>query len=255
MRIGFIGAGSMASALARGLGEPALVYAPSPDRANALAEEVRGEVAESSAALAGAADLVILCHKPAQLDEVAAEIDGTARAVASVVAATPIARLEAAYPDTPVYRFMPSIPVEVGRGLLCYAPGTLADEGPRDEVLALFGRCGTVLPLDDALLEPAMALMSCGPAFLALVVDALADAGARHGLAPQEARRMVVETMAGTAAWLDANGLAADELRRRVATPGGLTERGLETLERNGLRHSFDAAVDLMVEASTTPAR
>ncbi len=66
---------------------------------------------------------------------------------------------------------------------------------------------------------------------------------------------MVVETMAGTAAWLDANGLAADELRRRVATPGGLTERGLETLERNGLRHSFDAAVDLMVEASTTPAR
>lgn len=251
MRIGFIGAGSMASALARGLGEPALVYDPDADRAHGLAEELRGEVAESNAALARASDLVVLCHKPAQLDEVAAEVADHTRAVASIVAATPVARLEAAYPDTPVYRFIPSIPVEVGRGLLCYAPGTLADDGPRDEVLALFGRSGTVLPLDDSLFEPAMALMSCGPAFLALVVEALADAGTRHGLDAQDARRMVVETMAGTAAWLDANGLAADELRRRVATPGGLTERGLETLESTGLRRSFDAAVDLVVEAST----
>lgn len=251
MRIGFIGAGSMASALARGLGEPAIVYDPNADRAHALAEELRGEVADSNGALARAVDLVVLCHKPAQLDEVAAEVAGEARAIASIVAATAIARLEASYPDTPVYRFIPSIPVEVGRGLLCYAPGTLAGDGPRDEVLALFGRSGTVLPLDDALFEPAMALMSCGPAFLALVVDALADAGARHGLELHDARRMVVETMAGSAAWLDANGLAADELRRRVATPGGLTERGLEALERNGLRHSFDAAVDLVVQAST----
>ncbi len=252
MRIGFIGAGSMASALARGLGEPALVYDPDVDRSNGLAEELGGQVADSNAALAAAADLVVLCHKPAQLEQVAAEVAGTARAVASIVASTPVARLEAAYPDTPVYRFIPSIPVEVGRGLLCYAPGTLADEGPRDEVLALFGRGGAVLAIDDALIEPAMALMSCGPAFLALVVDALADAGARHGLAPAQARRMVVETMAGTAAWLDANGLAPDELRRRVATPGGLTEQGLQTLERTGLRGSFDAAVDLVVEASTT---
>jgi pyrroline-5-carboxylate reductase len=250
MKIGFIGAGSMASALARGLGEPALVYDPDADRAHGLAEELRGEVAKSNAALARAADLVVLCHKPAQLDEVAAEIAGEASAIASIVAATPVARLETAYPDTPIYRFIPSIPVEVGRGLLCYAPGTLAGDGPRDEVLALFGRSGTVLPIDDALFEPAMALMSCGPAFLALVVEALTDAGVRHGLEPRDARRMVVETMAGSAAWLDANGLAADELRRRVATPGGLTERGLETLERTGLRGSFDAAVDLVVEAS-----
>jgi len=106
-----------------------------------------------------------------------------------------------------------------------------------------------VIPLEERLIEPAMALMSCGPAFLALVVDALADAGARHGLEPGQARRLVVETMAGTAAYLDANGLNAADLRRRVATPGGLTEKGLGVLEETGLRRSFDAAVDLVVEA------
>ena len=251
MRIGFIGAGSMASALARGLGEPALVYDVQPERAEALASELGGTVAASNAELAEQADIVILAHKPAQLEEVAREVDGRARAVASIVAATPLAQLEAAYPGVPVYRFIPNIPVEVGRGVFCYAPGTHAAEGPQEELLRLFSRCGVVIPLDEPLIEPAMALMSCGPAFVALVVEAMADAGARHGLERQQAARLVVETMAGTAAYLDANELDAAELRRRVATPGGLTEKGLGVLEETGLRRSFDAAVDLVVEASS----
>ena len=251
MRIGFIGAGSMASALARGLGEPALIYDVQPERAEALASELGGSVAGSNADLAEQADMVILAHKPAQLGEVAREVDGRARAVASIVAATRIAQLEAAYPGVPVYRFIPNIPVEVGRGVFCYAPGTHAAEGPQEELLRLFSRCGVVVPLDEPLIEPAMALMSCGPAFVALVAEAMADAGARHGLERQQAARLVVETMAGTAAYLDANDLDAAELRRRVATPGGLTEKGLGVLEETGLLSSFDAAVDLVVEASS----
>jgi pyrroline-5-carboxylate reductase len=251
MRIGFIGAGSMASALARGLGEPALIHDVQGDRAQSLASELGGVAAASNAELAEQADIVILAHKPAQLEEVARQVGGRAKAVASIVAATPVAQLEAAYPDVPVYRFIPNIPVEVGRGVFCYAAGTRAAEGPEDELLRLFGRCGVVVPLDEPLIEPAMALMSCGPAFVALVVEALADAGARHGLEPRQAARLVVETMAGTAAYLDRNDLDAGELQRRVATPGGLTERGLEVLEDRGLRRSFDAAVDLVVEAAS----
>jgi pyrroline-5-carboxylate reductase len=250
MRIGFIGAGSMASALARGLGEPALVYDVQRDRAESLAGELRGSVAASNAELAEQVDVVILCHKPAQLEAVSQEVGGKARAVASIVAATPVARLEAAYPNVPVYRFIPNIPVEVGRGVFCYSPGSRAADGPEEELLRLFSGAGVVIPLDEPLIEPAMALMSCGPAFLASVVEALADAGARHGLEPPQARRLVVETMAGSAAYLDANGLDPAELRRRVATPGGLTEKGLEVLERTGLRSSFDGAVDLVVEQS-----
>ena len=250
MRIGFIGAGSMASALARGLGEPALVSDPQADRATALAAELGGEVAASNRDLAERSDLVILCHKPAQLEEVAGQVGGAARAVASIVAATRIAQLESAYPDTPVYRFIPNIPAEVRRGVLCYTPGTRAADGPEDEVLALFGRSGEVVPLDEPLIEPAMAVMSCGPAFLALAAEALADAGARHGLEPLEARRLVVGTMGGSAAYLAENEFDTAALCRRVATPGGLTEKGLRVLEDEGLRRSFDAAVDLVVEAS-----
>lgn len=250
MRIGFIGAGSMASALARGLGEPALISDVQSERAQALAEELGGTVAASNAELAEGVDLVILCHKPPQLAEVAQEVAGKAKAVASIVAATRVAQLEEAYPGIPVYRFIPSIPVEVGRGVFCYAPGTRAAEGPEEELLRLFSRSGVVVPLDEPLIEPAMAIMSCGPAFLALVVEALSDAGARHGLEPRQATRLVVETMAGTAAYLDANDLDAAQLQRRVATPGGLTEKGLHVLEDRGLRDSFGAAVDLVVEAT-----
>jgi pyrroline-5-carboxylate reductase len=251
MKIGFLGAGSMATALARGLGEPALVYDVQADRAAALAEAVRGEAVESADELARRVDVVVLAHKPAHLEEAAEGVAGTAKAVASMVAATPLSRLEAVYPDTPVYRFIPNIPVEIGRGVFCYVPGTLADAGPHDELVRLLGHAGAVIRLDDeAQLEPAMALMSCGPAFLALVAEALGDAGARHGLDPDQALRLVVETMAGSAAYLDANGLDAEELRARVATPGGLTEKGLRTLEERGLRDAFDGAVDLVVEAS-----
>jgi len=254
MKIGLIGAGSMASALARGLGEPAVIFDVARERAEALAAEVGGEVAASNAELARAVDLVVLCHKPAQLEQVAEQVAGEARAVASIVAATRIARIEDAYPGAPVYRFIPNIPVEVGRGVLCYAPGSRAAEGPEQEVLRLFGRCGTVIALEESLIEPAMALMSCGPAFVALVVEAMAGAGARHGLEQEQATRLMVETLAGTAAYLDANGLDAGELRRRVATPGGVTEQGLDALERAGLRESLAAAVDLVV-AATEPER
>ena len=164
------------------------------------------------------------------------------------LAATPTSRIEAVYPGVPVYRFIPNIPAEVRRGVLCYAPGSLASEGPEDELLELFGRAGAVIPLDEELIEPAMAIMSCGPAFMSLVAEAFADAGAAHGLAQEDARRLTVETMAGTAAWLSAHDL--DDLRARVATPGGATERGLLTLESEGLRDVCRAAVDAVVEGT-----
>ena len=246
MKIGLIGAGSMASALARGWSQPVLVADAVPERAQALAAEVGGTALRSGAEVADQADLVVLCHKPPQLAEVAAEA-GTAAVVASVLAGVRIADLEAAYPNAAVYRFIPNIPVEVGAGVLCYSPGTRASEGPEAEVRALFGRLGTVIELDEPLVEPAMALMSCGPAFLAQMAEDLIAAGASHGLEREAAAHMVVETMGGTAAWLRAHDHDAAALRLRVATPGGLTEKGLEVLEREGLH----AAVDTVVEGAT----
>lgn len=232
------------------MAEPALVYDPDSDRAQRLADDIGGAVASSNADLAERCDLVVLSHKPAQLDEVADQMDGAADALASIVAAVSIDRLETAYPGVPIYRLIPNIPAEVGRGVFGYSPGSHAAEGPHEELMQLLGRCGTVMELDEPLLEPAMAIMSCGPAFMAVVVEALADAGARHGLDKRQATRLVVETMAGSAAYLDANDLDPAELRDRVATPGGMTEKGVALLEERGFPDALHAAVDLVVEAT-----
>ncbi len=243
MKLGLIGAGNMASALARGMDEPVLVSDVDPAKARRLAEATGGEAAASNAEVAERADVVLLCHKPKQLDEVAAEVAPKAKAIASVLAGVKLAQLEAAYPDRPVLRLMPNLPVEHSAGVICHA-----GHG-EPELLELLARAGVVVPLEEAQLEPAMAVMSCGPAFLALVAESLATAGAGQGLEADQARRMVVETMAGTATWLRAHGDDTADLRERVATPGGLTEQGLKTLEREGLPGALTAAVDEIVEA------
>jgi pyrroline-5-carboxylate reductase len=251
VKLGFIGAGNMASALARGIGEPPLVADVEESKAQALAKELGGEAVATNAELAERADAIVLCHKPKQLDEVAEQVGGHARIVISILAATPIAELERAYPGVPVYRFIPNIPAEVRQGVLCYVPGTRAKDGPEQEVLALLGRAGAIIPLDsEPLIEPAMALMSCGPAFMALVAESFAGAGAAHGLAPDEAMRMTVETMAGTAAYLREHAYDTGAVKLRVATPGGATERGLIALEEHGLADVCRAAVDAVVEAT-----
>lgn len=247
MRIGLIGAGNMAGALARGWGEPVILFDPDEARAAELAAETGGEVVASNAELAERVDALVLCHKPAQLAAVAAETAGRAKAVISILGGTPLADVERAYPAVPAYRFMPNIPAEVQRGVFCYAPGSRAAEGPEPEILELFGRLGTVIPLDEGLMDAATALMGCGPAFFALAVEALVDAGVRHGLQPMDATRMAVETMAGTAAVLSEQGLEPAVLRRRVTSPGGSTARGLAELERGGLRAAFAAAVSAVV--------
>jgi pyrroline-5-carboxylate reductase len=251
VKLGLIGAGNMASALARGIGEPALVHDIDGPKAEALAGELGGEAVADATEVAERADVVVLCHKPQHLEEVARGISARPRAIASILAATTTAQIEAAYPDTPVYRFIPNIPAEVRRGMLCYVPGSLASRGPEAEVLDLFSRAGTVLRLDrEPLIEPAMALMSCGPAFMALIAESFADAGAEHGLAPDDAMQMVVETMSGTAAYLADHAYDTGALKARVATPGGATERGLLRLQDDGVRDLCRAAVDAVVEGT-----
>jgi pyrroline-5-carboxylate reductase len=251
MRLGFIGAGNMASALARGIGEPALVADVDGDKARALAEAIGGEAVGSNAELAERTDAVVLCHKPPQLAEVAADVAGRAEVVVSILAATGTGAISDAYPGAAIYRFIPNMPVEVRRGVLCYVGGPGSGDGPEEEILALMGRAGEVVRLpDEPLIEPAMALMSCGPAFMALVAESFAEAGAAHGLEPEAAMRMVVETMGGTASWLAEHGYDGQDLRARVATPGGATEKGLIRLEESGLRELARTTVDAVVEAT-----
>jgi pyrroline-5-carboxylate reductase len=255
MQIGLIGCGNMARALARGWGRPLLCADPIAERARGLAAEVGGEALASNAEVAARADLVVLCHKPAQLAAVAAEVGPGGTPVASILAVTPLAALRAAYPGRSVYRFIPSLPVEVRQGAVVQAagPGTLEGGGEDTvatdaEVAALFAELGTLVVLDDALVDVATGLMSCAPAYVALVAEAQVDAGVRRGIPAAQGAELVVQTLAGTAELLRRRDYDTMAVRREVSSPGGLTARGVDALERAGLRRAFSEALDAVLE-------
>jgi pyrroline-5-carboxylate reductase len=237
MIIGFVGSGSMAAAIARGLAgevEGMLFSDSGSGRAAALATELGGE-AVSNQEVAERADVVVLAVKPAALDAVAPQV-GAARTIVSVLAATPLERLRAAFPDAQVLRTMPNVGVEVRQGVICVA----GDASP--EVRAVLGSIAHLVEIEEKDFDAATAVMGCSPAYLALAVEAIADAGAADGLDPELARELVVETAAGTAELLRRRDPAA--VQKAVASPGGSTEAGLKELERLDARGAFTAAVD-----------
>lgn len=239
--VGFVGSGNMAAAIARGwAGEfDSMLFSDSGSgRAQALADELGGGVA-ANAEIAERADLLVLAVKPAKLEEVAPDLQ-PARSVVSVLAAMPLARVATALPDAEVLRLMPNVGVEVRRGVLCVA----GEASP--EVREKLGLLGDVVEIPDGDFDEATAIMSCAPAYLALAVEALADAGVAEGLDPALALELVVETAVGTAELLRRHEPA--EVRRAVASPGGATEAGLEALAREGGPEAFAAAVRASLE-------
>jgi pyrroline-5-carboxylate reductase len=208
-------------------------------RAQALAGELGGEVASNEEIAAGA-DLALLAVKPNKLEEVAPGLGG-AKEVVSILAATSLERLRAAFPDAEhVLRVMPNVGVEVRQGVLCLAGS--AGEAVRAKLDLL----GHVVELPEEDFDAATAVMGCSPAYLALAVEAIADAGAADGLDPALARELVVETAVGTAELLRRH--HPEAVRRAVASPGGSTEKGLEALERERAREAFEAAVQASLE-------
>jgi pyrroline-5-carboxylate reductase len=214
------------------------------ERARSLAGGVGGEVRDSLALLRDESDVLLLAVKPAALADVAAELEGRAPALLSVMAATTVAELEAAFPGVPALRVMPNQPAEVGRGVLCYVPPDEMDDDLSNELIALLGALGTAVAVPEDRIDAAMAVMSCAPAYVALFAEALAAGGERNGLDPALSLELVAGTLEGTAELLRERDPEA--IRRAVAPPGGATEAGLEALRANG----FEAAVAAAVEAS-----
>lgn len=248
MKLGLIGCGNMARAMARGWGEPVLCTDSGSGHAQALVDELGGQRFTSNRELAQAVDLVVLCHKPYQLTQVAAEVADGARAVASVLAGVTTADLQAAYPSAQVFALMPNTPVELRQGVVIHARPDGAAQVPLEaEVLELFGRLGRVVTVPERLMNVAMAISGVGPAYQALLAEAQVDAAVRHGLGQDLASELVNATVAGSAALLAARGHDTLAVRRAVTSPGGSTARGLDALERAGVRRAFQDALDAVL--------
>jgi pyrroline-5-carboxylate reductase len=238
VKIGLIGAGNMAGALARGWGEPVLATDNGSGRAQALVDELGGEVCASNAELARRADLVVLGVKPYQLEAVATEIEP--KRVLSVLGGTTVAQLRAAFPDAEVYATMPNTPVAVRRGVI-----VVAEETPLPaDVLELLERVAVVVVLPEKLMGPATATTGVTPAYVALIAEAMVDAAVKHGLKADLATQLVIEVLAGSAALLERHGGDTLAMRREVTSPGGSTARGLAALEEAGLRTAFLDAME-----------
>lgn len=247
MQVGLIGAGNMARALARGWGDPVLCADPLPERAQALATELGGEALASNREVAERAEVVFLCHKPAQLEAVAKDLAGTAKAVVSILGGRTLADLQAAYPDTPVARLMPNTAVEVGQGVIAYAPGPHVNHDLDAVLRELLGRVGKVVELDEGLIDVATTVNGVAPAYMALFVEAWIDAAVKHGLPPALASELVLESATGALALLTAHEGDTLGVRRAVTSPGGVTAAGLAALERRDLRAALLDAADAVM--------
>lgn len=251
MRIGFIGCGNMASALARGWGDPIVCSDVDAGRAAALAAELGGQAVATNAEVAAASDAIVLCHKPAQLDEVAAGVDAAGKVVLSLLGGVTLARIRAAYPGATVYRFMPNIAVAIRRGAIGIVADDAGDAAAFAEVTALLARVGEVVELPESQLDIVTATAGVAPAYVAVIAEAWIDAAVRRGMPAVTAERLVGASLVGASTLLRERDMDSLGVRRAVTSPGGVTAAGLQALERGGLRTAMQDALDAVLERSS----
>jgi pyrroline-5-carboxylate reductase len=255
MKLGFVGAGNMAAGLARGWaaadGEPgspeAMLFADADaEKARRLAEEVGGEAIEGNLALADSSDLVVLAVKPNVLDEVAPDLVQAGTPVLSILAGTSLKGLHEALPGIDLIRVMPNLGAQLRQGVLCVVFPRATDDPRRRRITQLLALVGEVIELEESLIDPATAIMGCSPGYLALMAEVLVEAGVKEGLTEDQTIRMVSKAMSATGGLLELHEPGA--LKRAVASPGGMTEAGLNALEERQIHEILLAAVDASLE-------
>lgn len=255
MRVGFVGAGNMAGGLARGWaaargeqGAPdEMLFADADSaKAGALASEVGGEAVEGNLTLADRCDLVILAVKPNVLDEVAPDLVQAGTPVLSILAGTTLKALHEALPGIDLVRVMPNLGAQVRQAVLCVVYGERTGETERRRIEELLGLVGDVIELEEGLIDAATAIMGCSPGYLALMAEVLVEAGVREGLSEDQSLRMVSRAMSATGRLLDLHDPTA--LKNAVASPGGMTEAGLNALEERKIQETLQAAVDASLD-------
>lgn len=228
----------MARAIALGLGRSALYSDSGSGRARALADQTGGRACTTQE-IGARCDLIFLCHKPAQLAEVATELADFAGTLVSVLAATPLAELRHSYPRAAVVRLMPNTPVELNAGVTCVA----AESDAAPALDALLEQLGTVVRLPEDEIELATAIGGCSPAFFALFTEALVNSAIARGMEERTAKSIAGQSLLGTGLLLRENAVDTVATQRAVASPGGLTERALKSFDESGLQQTVDRAV------------
>jgi pyrroline-5-carboxylate reductase len=263
MRIAILGAGKIGESLLAGLRSSDWADIVATSRREERAAELRDRygveaTTDNTAAIKGA-DVVVLAVKPQDIETLLGEIGHLLQAdqtVLSVAAAIPTAAIERHLAsDVPVVRSMPNAPSTVHEGIAGMCPGRHAGREHLDRAGTVLRAVGDVVEVPEEQMDAITAVSGSGPAYYALLAEAMIEAGILLGLSREISTRLVVQTMLGTARLLRDEHVHPVELREAVTSPGGTTIRAIRELEQAGVRAAFLNAINAAMERSKELAR
>lgn len=259
-KLGFIGAGNMGEALLKGLlvrgsarPQGIVVSARRPERLRELVETYSVRAA-SNVEVARESEILVLAVKPQILDQVLREISAAVsreKLIISVAAGVPIAAIERRlHPPMRIVRAMPNTPATVGAAATAIALGEHATDDDLAAARTIFDSVGITVLLEESQLDAVTGLSGSGPAYLFLIIEALADAGVKVGLSRRASMQLAAQTVLGSAKLLIESGQHPGLLKDGVTSPGGTAIAGLHTLEAGGLRNVLMNAVEAATRRS-----
>jgi pyrroline-5-carboxylate reductase len=260
-RVGFIGAGQMATALARGFVKAGLTAAerllasdPVAEARDRFAQATGGKATADNLEVVAASDVIFLAIKPQQMGKTLPQLRGKIgpdKLVVSIAAGIQLATLaEGLGAETRLVRVMPNTPALISKGASAYCLGDRATPRDGELVQQMLAAIGIAYPVEEKLLDAVTGLSGSGPAFVCVMIEALADGGVRVGLPRPVALALAAQTVHGTAEMIQLTGEHPAVLKDRVASPGGTTIAGLQAIEVGGVRAALMAAVEAATRRS-----
>ena len=257
MKLGFIGAGNMGSAILKGILKQNRLEASEIAISDKLPKLCEGfakqgvHVMESNAALASACDCVLLAVKPVYaaqvIEEIYAQLED--KFVISIVAGWTYEMLQSALPQSARFvRVMPNTPLSVGEGMSLLSSRCKCTEEEFAFAKSVFAAAGKVAEVEDHMFTAATSISGCGPAFVFQFIEALADGGVRYGVPRALAYELAAQTLIGSAKMVLESGEHPGKLKDAVCSPGGTTIEGIYALEKGGMRAAVMDALGATVE-------
>ena len=259
-KIGFIGAGKMASAMIEGLLSKGLynkdeivACCKSQTTKKRVSGELGIEVTTDVASVFKAADVVVLAVKPNQIEGILTtniEANSTKKLLISIAAGIKITTLEKYVPDSRIIRVMPNVCCTVLESASSYTLGTKATKEDAQKVKEILEAIGIAFEVPEEKIDAVTGLSGSSPAYMFMVIDALADGGVLMGLPRDVALKLAAQTMLGSAKTVLETGKHPEDLKDSVCSPGGTTIEGVKVLEDYGMRAAFISAVQASAEKS-----
>ena len=256
-KLGFIGMGNMAQALALGFIESGSIekadvfaYAPHQDKLQKNAQRIGFTPCTGLKELAEKCDTLVMACKPYQIEDVIAELQDVlpGKALVSIAAGWDFTRYEKALPSGVRVQFiMPNTPAMVGEGVLLFEETNSLEAEERKEIWNLFSSVGLTVELPSSLMGIGGTVTGCGPAFVDLFLEAYADAAVKYGMKRADAYRLISQMVLGSAKLQLATGQHPGVLKDNVCSPAGTTIRGVTALEEHGLRNACIQSIDAIM--------